>query len=90
MAQVASRRGMQPAACMVSSPVLPLGSWVYLYGINTGVLRYCLVVDVSEARDRARHIRTRRIAEISYEVTHDLCGHTMEPVESCPILVISE
>ena len=90
MAHVASRRGMRPAACMVSSPVLPVGRWEYIYGVNTGALRHCLIVDVSAPKDRHRHIKTRRIAEIAFEDARDLCGHTTEPVESCPIIVISK
>jgi len=73
---------------MVSSPTLPLGSWVWVYGRRTGVLLRCRVTDVSHPKDQERHIRTGRIAELSYEVTERLCGSTRERVIDCPIITV--
>jgi hypothetical protein len=88
MAKVAARRDMRPVACMVSSPIHPIGGWQYVYGVRTGALRFCKIVDVSHPRDVERHIRTMRIAEIAFEDTRALCGSTRERVVDCPIIVI--
>lgn len=87
MGKVAARRGIEPAACMVSSPRYPVGTWVYVWGVRTKVLRHCKVVDVSHPRDKARHLRTGREVEISFENTAQLCGSTKERPERCPIIV---
>lgn len=75
---------------MVSSPTFPLGTRLYVYGVNTGALRLCTVVDVSQKRDRARHIRTRRIVELDYAVARVICGSVSEPVVKCPVIVLEE
>lgn len=88
MAQVARNRDMQPSACMVSSPVWPLGTRLWVYGERTGVLLRCTVVDVSHPRDKARHIRTRRVVELDYAVTTALCGSTKGRPIDCPVIVV--
>lgn len=88
MARVARTRDMPPAACMVSSPVWPLGTQLWVYGERTQTLLPCTVVDVSAPKDRARHIRTKRVVELSYEVTKALCGSTKERVIDCPVTVV--
>lgn len=88
MARVAANRDMAPAACMVSSPTWPLGTHLWVHGENTGQLLDCTVVDVSAPKDRDRHIRTRRVIELSYEATTALCGSTRERVIDCPVVVI--
>jgi len=88
MTQVAHNRGMSPVACMVSSPVWPLGTRLWVYGEKTGALLDCTVTDVSHPRDKARHIRTRRVVELSFEVTKALCGSTRERVIDCPVVVV--
>lgn len=88
MEQVARNRGLEPSACMVSSPTQPIGSWLYVYGQNTGALRYCQVVDTSAPRDRARHLRTRRYVELSHEGALIFCGTTRGPVRECPVVVL--
>jgi hypothetical protein len=88
MARVAHNRDMAPQACMVSSPVWPLGTQLWVYGERTQTLRQCTVVDVSHPRDRERHIRTRRVVELSYEVTEALCGSTKERVIDCPVTMV--
>jgi hypothetical protein len=87
MGKVADRRGMERTSCMVSSPTEPLGSWLWVYGENTGKLRHCQVVDVSAPKDRARHLRLRRLVEIAGELEQALCGHRNEPVVKCPVVV---
>lgn len=88
MERVALRRDMQPAACMVSSPVWPLGTDLWVYGEKTQALLHCTVTDVSHPRDRVRHIRTKRVVELSYEVTRDLCGTTRGRPDECPVVVV--
>lgn len=92
MAQVAERRGMAATGCMVSSPTLGIGAWVYVYGANTGAIRYCRVTDTSQARDRERHIRTGRAVELSHSTALALCGaaHINDPPERCPVWIIAE
>lgn len=90
MARVARNRDMVPVSCMVSRPRGPLGGWVWVYGVNTQALRRCQIVDVSAPRDLARHIRLKRVVEISYENTRELCGRTDERVIDCPIVIVWE
>lgn len=88
MSKVAARRDLQEAPCMISSAQYPIGTWLYIYGKNTGALRWCKVVDVSGPEHKAGHIRRRRLVELSYEVTRDLCGALNEPSRACPVLII--
>jgi hypothetical protein len=90
METVARNRDMPRVGCMISSPTLPLGSWVYVWGVRSKVLRHCRITDVSAPKDRQRHIRTQRIAELSFDAALAICG--VEYIDSqskeCPILVI--
>lgn len=88
MERVARIRHMERVGCMVSSPVEPLGTWLYVYGVRTGALRYCRVTDVSHPRDRARHLRTGRLIEIDYPNTWALCGSTKDRPERCPVVIV--
>ena len=88
MTRVAANRDMAPQACMVSSPVWPLGTHLWVYGERTQTLLQCTVMDVSAPKDRGRHIRTKRVIELSFEVTEALCGSTKERVIDCPVVVI--
>jgi hypothetical protein len=88
MERVADIRGMPRVDCMVSSPIYPIGDWVYVYGVSTQALRYCQVTDTSQTRDRARHIRTHRIVELDYKSTIALCGTTRDRPEQCPVVVV--
>ena len=88
MARVSANRDLPQVACMVSSPTLPLGSWVWVYGVRTDTLLRCRVTDVSQPRDKARHLRMGRLVELAYEVTAQLCGSTRERVVDCPIVTV--
>jgi hypothetical protein len=89
MERVARNRGMDVAGCMVSSPFYDIGTRVIVYGRNTDRALSCTVVDVSHPRDRARHIRTKRITELSYPAALALCGrkHINHRPEQCPVVV---
>lgn len=87
MERVADNRGMAHAACMVSSPTYPLGTRLMVYGVATHTLLDCVVTDVSHPRDRARHIRTRRVVELGFIEAVRLCGQTTEPPGKCPVMV---
>jgi hypothetical protein len=89
MERVARNRDMPIVPCMIASPTIPIGSWVWVYGRNTGVVRECRVTDTSAQKDRARHIKLRRI-ELSWEAAVSLCGRAAmkDRPEHCPILVI--
>lgn len=88
MERVADHRGMARAGCMVASPIYAIGEWVYVYGVQTGALRYCQVTDTSQARDRERHLRTGRIVEIDFQNTAAMCGSTEGRPEQCPVVVV--
>jgi hypothetical protein len=90
MRGVAIWRELTPVPCMVSSPIVGISEWVYVYGKNTGALRYCKVVDTSETRHRAGHLLRKRFVEVSFENALLFCGHLKERPESCPVIVISE
>lgn len=92
MEQVARNRDMPIVGCMISSPTLPLGSWAYVYGKRTHVLRYCRITDTSAPKDKQRHIRTKRIAELGYNEALSICGveYINGSSKECPILLISE
>jgi hypothetical protein len=90
MERVSDVRGMARVGCMVSSPTKPLGAWLYVYGERTRRLLRCRVTDVSHPRDKARHIRMRRVVELGYASTVALCGSTRERVIDCPVVVLDE
>ena len=90
MERVAVHRDLPPVPCMVSSPNYDVGTWVYVWSATKKVLRHCRVTDVSHPRDRERHIRTKRIVELSYEMAIELCGqeYLHSRPEQCPVTVI--
>lgn len=87
MERVARARGLPYPACAVSSPYWPVGTRVWVYGVNVARLERCVVIDVSQARDRARHLRTRRVAELGAAEAARLCGNSGRPTD-CPIVVV--
>ena len=90
MERVAEWRGLPADVCHVSSPVYPIGTPVYVYGLNTGVLRGCIVSDVSQPGHVARHIAKGYWAELGNNEARSICGKSAmrDPPRSCPILVI--
>ena len=88
MARVAARRDMQPQACMVSSAQYEIGERLWIYGKRTDALLHCQVVDTSHPAHRRGHIERRRLVELSYEVTKQLCGTVNGSSAECAVLVI--
>mgnify|MGYP000996610000 CR=1 FL=1 len=90
MERVSRNRALEPVPCMVSSPIYPVGTWLYVWSHNQKVLRACRVTDVSAPNDRARHIRTRRIVELGYDEAISICGaeHINDRPEACPVTVL--
>jgi hypothetical protein len=100
MERVSERRGLPQVGCMVSSPRYPLGTWLWVWGRNTGVLLHCRVTDVSadtnttgrgrSESDRQRHIRLGWELELGHTEAIRLCSLTAmrEPPTGCPIVVI--
>jgi hypothetical protein len=88
MERVARHRHLEQTACMVASPTQPIGSWVWVYGKQTGALLHCKVVDTSETRDRPRHLRTRRYVELDFQSAKIICGSTRDRPERCPVVVV--
>lgn len=90
MERVSHNRRLPTVECMVSSPYYRVGTWVWVWGLNTNALERCRVTDVSQARDRERHIRTKRIVELGYTEALRFCGeeHMQHRPEQCPVIVI--
>lgn len=88
MQQVARNRNMQPQACMVSSAQYKIGEWVWVLGKKTGVLLHCQIVDVSETRHRKGHLERKRLIELSWEVTRQLCPTIRGSSAECPVLTV--
>jgi hypothetical protein len=89
MTEVAARRGLAPAACMVALDDTPLGSFVRVVGIRTGERRRCKVVDLSAPQDRAQHQRMHLI-ELDFASAQAVCGHVGEPRRACPVVWSAE
>lgn len=100
MEVVSRNRDLPFVGCMVSSPVYDVGEWVVIYGVNTDRALRCRITDVSDPTvkcnaagrcesDQQRHIRTKRVTELSYEAALALCGARAmrELPEGCPIIV---
>ena len=89
MERVARNRHMAIVPCMISSPVLPLGTIVTVYGENTHRALECVVFDVSAPKDKARHIRTKRVIELGYASAEAICGkeHMRDPPTKCPVTI---
>lgn len=90
MEQVARNRGMEIVDCMVSSPIEPLGSWVYVESQVTGFESWCRVTDVSAPEHRDSHIAKNRMLEFGWSITPQMCGISyvaQEPPEKCPVIV---
>jgi hypothetical protein len=90
MERVSRNRDLPLVGCMVSSPYYEVGTRVIVYGSNTDRALSCRVTDVSAPKDRARHIRTRRVVELGFSEAQRLCGldHMADPPTKCPVIVI--
>lgn len=90
MERVSRVRHLPRVACMVSSPRYPIGTWLIVVGVNTNVVERCRVTDVSQTRDRARHLRTKREVELGYTEALRICGQAAmrKRPESCPVVVV--
>ena len=100
MEQVSRNRDLPIVACMISSPRYPIGTWVWVFGLNTGVLLHCRVTDESadmdtsglsrRESDRQRHKRLGWEAELGNTEARRLCGikAMRDPPKGCPIVVI--
>jgi hypothetical protein len=101
MELVSYNRDMPLVGCMVSSPRYPLGTWVWVWGNNTGVLLHCRVTDESadtdtsgrgssSESDRQRHLRLGWVLELGNKEARMLCGvkAMRDPPRGCPITVI--
>lgn len=90
MERVSRNRDLPAVECMVSSPYYEIGTWVWVWGRNTNALERCRITDVSAAKDRERHIRTKRVIEVGYEEARRICGeeHMRDRPEQCPVIVL--
>jgi hypothetical protein len=86
MQRVAERRGLSTEGCLISSAYYPLGTRLAVWGVNTKVLRWCTVVDVSHPLDVARHKRTKRIIELDAAMAPIICGNLGKPTD-CGVIV---
>jgi len=76
--------------CYIASPTLPIGTRVQVRGLNTGATLLCYVADVSDPKDRYRHIHAkdkqgREIGqiEVGYWEALKLCGSVKLPNRDC-------
>lgn len=88
MHRVASNRAMPVADCMVSDDLARLGTFVWVRGHNTGALLSCQVTDVSQARDRERHVKAG-LVELDWASARRVCGEAAfhGPWRWCPVTV---
>jgi hypothetical protein len=87
MEKVSARRGLPVVACMIAHPQIPIGSWLLVSGVRTGVLLSCRVTDMSRPQDRQRHMRTGLI-ELDYESAKAVCGVWFASrSRECPVAV---
>jgi len=87
MEHMAVKRGLSAAGCHFAHPTLPIGTRVRILGIRTGHAEICTQADTSEAIDRARHIRLKRI-ELGYNEALRICGKGWGgTAKECPVRV---
>lgn len=72
MEHVSEVRKLPIVDCMFAHPTLPIGTWAFVEGAQTGVRRRCRVTDTSQPQDKARHIRTKLI-ELDYWSSLAIC-----------------
>jgi hypothetical protein len=87
MRRVALNRGMTPSSCMVASHVNPLGAWITVYGVSTGISLRCHVVDIAVGQDLRTNLQKGIIIEVAHENAIDLCGSTRRRPRDCLIIV---
>ncbi len=88
MQRVAERRGIElNGRIAVSSAYYPLGTELWIWGVNTHTLKLAVVVDISHPRDMARHRRTKRLIEIAHEDAMSICGSVKSKPTDCPVIV---
>ncbi len=89
MERVVAKRGLPERGCYVSSAYYPIGTKLYVWGHNTGVLLTCWVGDVSADKDKARHRAQGKPVEAGFTEAQKLCGldHMQDPPRKCPITV---
>lgn len=66
----------------------PLGSFLHVEGVRTGIGRDCQIIDVSQTRDRARHVHARLI-ELDAPSALAICGKRFyrSRAKECPVIV---
>lgn len=85
--EVENNRGLTHVARNMASPRHPIGSWVWVEGLNTGVRLRIRVADTSKPEHKAGHI-ARGIFEVDPESGALLCGDWWEGnAKECPIIV---
>lgn len=99
MKRVAIKRGLsfRPIGeqCGMTIDWAPLGSYILVTGVRTGVSRVCQSVDVSQSRhvngresDLERHIRTR-LVELDSRSALAICGkrYFKSRWKECPVMI---
>lgn len=82
--RVSRNRDMPIVSCMAAHPTLALGTWIEIEG-PTGHREKARITDTSHPRDRARHIRLKRV-ELSYECSQRTCRKGWQGKASeCPV-----
>ena len=92
MHEVAERRGLPVADCMIAYDRAPLGTFVWVRG-QTGRLLWCQVTDESKGRadtpgsDKWRHIRAN-LVEFDWASARAMCVDFAGPWRDCPVWVL--
>lgn len=90
MERVARIRNMRPVACMISSPLYPLGTWVWVRSHVTGITLRCRTTDVSHPKHIPSQLRRRQYVELANGLAWPICRHKYAgqgPIRSCPVSI---
>lgn len=83
MENVSRNRNLPLVGCMVSSPTLDIGTWVWIRSVRNGKWMRCRVTDASGREvkcrngkcetDQQRHIRTELVIEFDWPSAKIMC-----------------
>ena len=86
MHEVAERRGLPVADCMIAYDRAALGSFVWVRG-QTGRLLWCQVTDSSAPADKARHLRAN-LVEFDWASARAMCVDFDGPWRDCRVMIL--
>ena len=87
MERAATNHGLPLASCMVSWDGAPLGTVVWVRSRATGALLDCQVSDLSQAKDRKRHVLAN-LVELDYDSQALMCVDADGPWRACKVDIL--